>query len=241
MRYEFLVLSLLFLVPGVSFWLTRPDLRPLMLRAAGTSLPFAATEWLFYPEYWTPRFLFGLADLIGFGIEDVLFVVGLGAFSSSSYAVVFRRTPVPQGLPVTRPWLRAAGAFTAALAVTGALLAAGVPILYAAVVAMVSVSTALLLARRDLAVPSLLGALLTALIYLGLCLVFAALVPGVFDRTWRPSLLFPGRLLGVPLDEVLYGLGAGFGATAVPMWAFGWRFMPLRQPPGLSTTPSTSP
>lgn len=227
MVYEFLVLSVLFLVPGSCFWFVRPDLRPLMTRAVGVSLPFATTEWLFYPEYWTPRFLFGLADHIGFGIEDVLFVAGLGAFSSTAYAVAFRRTLASHGAPL-RPWLRAAGAFALAMAVTGALLASGVSILYAAVVAMVSVSTALLLARRDLVVPSLLGALVSAAIYLGLCLIFAALVPGVFERTWRPSLLLPGKLLGVPLDEVLYGLGAGFGATAMPAWAFGWRFVPVR-------------
>jgi hypothetical protein len=221
--YEFLVLSLLFLVPGCGFWLLRPDLRPLMKRAVGVSLPFAATEWLFYPEYWTPRFLFGLADHIGFGIEDVLFVAGLGAFASTAYAVVFRRTLAPLGAPA-KPWRRAAGAFALAMAVTAGLLAAGVSILYAAVVAMVSVSTALLLARRDLVVPSLLGAVTTAAIYLALCLVFAALLPGVFERTWRPSLLLPGRFLGVPLDELLYGLGAGFCGTAVPAWAFGWRF-----------------
>jgi len=225
--YEFLVLSLLTLVPGTLFWLARPDLRPLMKRAAAVSLPFAATEWLFYPAYWTPRFLFGLADLIGFGIEDVLFVVGLGAFTSTAYAVAFRRTLAPLGVPV-RPGRRLVGVFAVAAMVTVAQLSAGVPILYAAVVTMVSVSAALLLERRDLAMPALLGALVSAAIYLGLCLVFGALLPGVFERTWRASVLLPGTLLGVPLDEVLYGLGAGFGATAMPAWAFGLRFVPRR-------------
>ncbi|WP_163998085.1 lycopene cyclase domain-containing protein [Pyxidicoccus caerfyrddinensis] len=228
MPYEFLVLSVLFLVPGSCVWLTRPDLRPLLRRVVVVSLPFAATEWLFYPEYWTPRFLFGLADHIGFGIEDVLFVAGLGAFSSTAYAVAFRRTLAPHGAAV-RAWARAVGAFALAMVVTGALLAVGLSILYAAVAAMVSVSSVLLLMRRDLVVPSLLGALVSAVIYLGLCLVFGMLIPGVFERTWRPSMLLPGRLLGVPLDEVLYGLGAGFSATAVPAWAFGWRFVPLRR------------
>lgn len=227
MPYEFLVLSLLFLVPGTLFWFVRPDLRPLMARTSAVSLPFAATERLFYPEYWTPRFLFGLADYIGFGIEDVLFVVGLGAFTSTAYAVVFRRTLAPIGVPV-RPGRRLVGVLALATAVTGALLAVGVPILYAVVVTMVSVSAALLLERGDLAVPGLLGALVSAAIYLGLCLVFGALLPGVFERTWRASVLLPGTLLGVPLDEVLYGLGAGFGATVLPAWAFGLRFVPRR-------------
>jgi hypothetical protein len=226
MIYEFLVLALLFLVPGVLIWLVRPDLRWLLWRVALVSLPFAATEWLFYPEYWTPRFLFDLADRIGFGIEDVLFVVGLGAFCSSAYAVAFRRTLVSRGASV-RPWRRVMGALVLTLAGVGLWLAVGVPILYASVAAMVLTATVILVGRRELLGPSLLGALLSATLYLGLCLVFELLVPGVFERTWRPSLLLDGRLLGVPLDELLYGFGAGLIATAFPAWAFGLCFVPL--------------
>ncbi|WP_437938051.1 lycopene cyclase domain-containing protein [Sorangium sp. So ce341] len=279
MTHEFLLLSLLFLLPGIAIWVARPDLRSLMKRAAVASLPFAATERLFYPTYWTPKFLFDLADRVGFGVEDLLFIVGLSAFSSTAYAVAFRRALVPcaaPGVPRTRPglaaaartrpglaaartrprlaaaartrpglaaartrpglraaarlraarpWLRAAAGVALALAMAGALLAAGVPVLYAAVAAMIAVTAALVGARRDLLVPGLLGAVLSAALYLGLCLVFAALVPGVFERTWRPSVLLPGRtLLGVPVDEILYGLGAGLAATVFPAWAFELRY-----------------
>ncbi|WP_437834142.1 lycopene cyclase domain-containing protein [Sorangium sp. So ce1153] len=246
MKHEFLLLSLLFLLPAGVIWHVRPDLRALMKRMALASTPFAATERLFYPEYWTPKFLFDLADRIGFGVEDVLFLAGLSAFASTAYAVVFRRAPVPCSPPparpwsrldrpwsrldrpwlrAARPWLRAAAAIASALAAARALLAVGVPVLYAAVAAMMAVAAALLAARGDLLVPTVLGALLSAAVYLGLCLVFAALVPGVFERTWRPSVLLPGRaLLGVPLDEILYGLGAGFAATVFPAWAFEFRY-----------------
>lgn len=67
-RYDFLVLAALCLVPGAVIAAGRPDLRPLMRRMSLASLPFAATEALSYPEYWHPRFLFDLADHIGFGI-----------------------------------------------------------------------------------------------------------------------------------------------------------------------------
>ncbi|WP_437676590.1 lycopene cyclase domain-containing protein [Sorangium sp. So ce131] len=226
MTHDFLVLALLFLLPGAVVWRVRPDLRPLMKRTALASLPFALTERLFYPAYWTPKFLFDLAEHLGFGVEDVLFLVGLSSFSCTAYAVVFRRTPVPcGGAPRGAPWRRAAAAITSALAAAVALLAAGVPVLYAAVAAMLAVSGVLLAARPDLIAPSLLGALLSAAMYLVLCLAFAALVPGVFERTWRPSVLLPGRaLLGVPADEILYGLGAGLSATVFPAWAFGLRY-----------------
>ncbi|MET0402384.1 MAG: lycopene cyclase domain-containing protein [Cystobacter sp.] len=223
MTYEFLLLSVLFLVPGGLIWFARPDLRWLMKRAVLFALPFAATEWLFYPEYWTPRFLFGLADRIGFGLEDVLFVAGLAAFSSTAHAVAFGRKVVPRGGAV-RPLPRALAALGAVLGTAGGLHGAGVPILYASVLAMGLGSGALLWVRRDLWGPGLGGGVVSAAIYLVLCLVFAWLDPGVFERTWRPSFLLPGRLLGVPLDEVLYGAGAGVAATLFPAWAFGFGF-----------------
>lgn len=227
MTHDFLVLSLLFLLPGCLVWLARPDLRPLLKRMALFSIPFAATERLFYPVYWRPKFLLDLADHIGFGVEDVLFVVGLGAFTSTAYAVALRRTPVPGAL---RGWLPGRGvlAIVLALSLVGLLLAARVPILYASVAVMVALAGVILVMRPDMALPSVLGALLSAAIYLGLCVAFAALVPGVFERAWRPSVLLPGKaLLGVPLDEILYGLGAGFAATAFPPWAFRFRYARL--------------
>ncbi len=231
MRYEFLLLSVLFLLPGALIFLTRADLRPVMGRMAFASLPFATTEWLFYPHYWRPAFLFDLADVIGFGIEDVLFVVGLSAFASTMYPVVFRRTPVAQGRPTREPWLRASFAIAVALGTAFILLGVGVPVLYASVVAMLSVAVGMLSMRVDLIVPSLIGALLSTLVYFVLALVFASLVPGVFERTWRPSMLLAGwKLLGVPVDELLYGFGAGFVGTCFPAWAFG--FVYRRRPRG---------
>jgi len=228
MTYEFLVLAVLFLVPGLLIGWGRPDLRWLMKRSVLFALPFAATEWLFYPEYWTPRFLFDLADRIGFGIEDVLFVAGLAAFASTGYAVVFRQTVVPRN-NAGRPVWRVVGALVLVLGMAGLLRGVGVPILYASVVAMVAGAGGLLGVRPDLRRPGLLGGLVSMAIYLVLCLVFARLVPGVFERTWRPSLLLPGRFLGVPLDELLYGFGTGVAATAFPAWAFGFGFAPWRR------------
>lgn len=235
MTYEFLVLSCLFLVPGLVIGLVREDLRWLMKRAMVLSLPFAATEWLFYPAYWTPRFLFNLADHLGFGLEDVLFVAGLGAFCSTAYAVVFRRAVVP-GSETARPWVRALGAIGLMLGGAGLLVVGGVPILYASVGAMVVGTGAVLWVRPDLRLPSLGGALASMLIYLVLSLVFEGLVPGVYARTWRPSLLLHGHVLGVPLDELLYGWGAGLAATAFPAWALGLRFVPY---PGRRGTRAT--
>ena len=85
LKYDFLILSLLFLVPGAVIYALRQDLRPVIRVMMLCSIPFAFTEFLFYPDYWEPVFLFDLAARIGFGIEDVVFVCGLGAFTSTGF------------------------------------------------------------------------------------------------------------------------------------------------------------
>lgn len=225
--YDFLVLALLFLVPGAGVAWARPDLRPLMARMAVASLPFAVTERLFYPAYWRPRFVFDLADVLGFGIEDVMFVVGLSAFCSTAYAVVARRTLDLRGVASARGVGRAARMIGFAILFTLALVAARVPILYASVLAMGAASAAMLVSRRDLVAPACIGALTSGLVYLALCLVFAAIIPGVFETAWRRSVLLPGVfVLGVPADELLYGTASGFVATVFPAWVTERAFTP---------------
>ena len=92
MEYNFLILTLIFWIPGILIYALRFDLRRIIHLMAAFSLPFALTEWLFYPEYWEPTFIFDLIHVFGFGIEDILFVTGLAAFTSTVYAFFSGKT-----------------------------------------------------------------------------------------------------------------------------------------------------
>ena len=52
MEYNFLILTFIFWIPGILIYVLRFDLRRIIHLMAAFSLPFALTEWLFYPEYW---------------------------------------------------------------------------------------------------------------------------------------------------------------------------------------------
>lgn len=214
MEYNFLVLSLLFLVPGGIIFVVRPDLRRVIGLMALCSIPFAFTERLFYPSYWEPRFLFDLADRIGFGIEDVLFVVGLASFTSTAYAFFTgaRYRPVEQS---SRPSLarRAGVVLGATLLLTGALAMARVPMIYGSLGIMLGVSGVLCVLRRDLILPALVGGLLSMMVYALLCLALARLLPRVFELTWHTERFLGRFVLGIPLEELMYGFGAGVAAT----------------------------
>ena len=230
-RYDFLLLALLFCLPPLLIAAVRPDLRPLMRRAALLALPFALTERFFYPEYWSPTFLFDLIQTLGFGLEDLLFVAAFGAFAATAYPALAGRQIVAAGPP--RP--RLAAALIAGSIATALLLhAAGISMYTATIVAEFAVLLALLARNRELALPAALGGLFVTAIYWLICLLYAALLPGIFDRVWHTEALFDRAFAGIPLEELLYAFASGALATAALPAVTGQRYLrePRHESPG---------
>lgn len=224
--YTFLTLALLFAVPGVLVTILRPDLRAVIVRVVPYSLPFAFTEFLFYPSYWEPVFLFDLGRRIGFGIEDFLFVAGLASFCTTVYAVSCNRGYAQHTSASARACAeRILLLFAAAAAVLGALLAAGMAVIYAACLAMLASGAAACVLRRDLFGPALIGGILAAAVYFAVCIVAGLVMPGIFETVWHTEKFLGAFVLGVPVEELIYGAAAGFAATAFYPCVFGLRFV----------------
>jgi hypothetical protein len=226
--HSFLVLSLLFLIPGAVVFALRRDLRRVIAVVAPCSIPFAFTERLFYPSYWEPDFLFDLARRIGFGVEDVIFVVGLGAFTSTVYPFFTgaRLRALEPGVRSGAGALarRIAPILAVTFALTAVLALARVPMIYGAPAIMLAAGGVIGLLRRDLLVPSLVGGLLAMLVYTALCLAFAALIPGIFALAWHTDRFLDRYLLGIPVEELLYGFASGVAATAFYPYVARQRF-----------------
>lgn len=226
MTYNFLVLSVLCCIPGLVFFVLRKDLRPVIVFMALVSIPFGFTESLFYPEYWEPVFLWDLADKIGFGLEDILFVSGLGALTSTIYAVVFRKKFSSVVFTNHKSSLFYAGIV---LCVTGVLVFAAVllhiPMIYGSVVIMLLMSAALLAFRRDLILPSLAGGVLTCAVYTFICIIFSVLFKDVFFLVWHGEKFSNIFIAGVLLEEYLYSFAAGVAGTMFYPFVTGRRFI----------------
>ncbi len=215
MDYPFLVLSLLLLVPGTVVFLARPDLRHAMGIMALCSIPFAFTERLFYPSYWEPRFLFDLVNRVGFGVEDLLFVTGLAGFTTTAYPFVFHRryAPLPGGSK-RASLCRVAVLIGAALLLTALAELGGIPTIYTAVVVMGGITSVMVLWRRDLTIPVMLGGSLSLGAYGILCLLLDIIIPDVFVLNWHTDKFLNRFVLGIPVEELLYSGMAGSAATA---------------------------
>ncbi|MCP4752247.1 MAG: hypothetical protein GY866_15225 [Proteobacteria bacterium] len=225
MTYNFLFLSVLFLIPGAAVYAVRRDLRRVVHFMAVCAVPFALTERFFYPEYWEPKFLFDLIDVLGFGIEDILFVVGLSSFTSTVYAFVFRaryehgkkteiRAAARRGLTV--------------LSITFLLVAlaaiAEIPMIYGAFFIMAIVGLFVCVRRKDLFLPGLWGGVLSLVVYTLLCLAYLILFPGIFELTWHTERFLDIFVWKIPLEELMYGFAAGFVATVFYPYVFRIRF-----------------
>ena len=102
---------------------------------------------------------------------------------------------------------------------------AKIPMIYGSFFIMIGVTSVAFFWRRDLVVPALIGGGLSAGVYTALCLVFAWLVPQVFEMAWHTEKFLGIFILGVPLEEILYGFACGFAATAFYPFVFGRRFV----------------
>jgi hypothetical protein len=214
--YEFLTLSLLFTLPALAGWWWRPDLRGRMRAGALLALPFALTERFFYPTYWSPRFLWDLVDRVGFGLEDLIFVAALGAFSACGPCLLTGERLEAMG-PPRAPWVSAASVAGLLLLALG-LRAAGWSMFFATLLSEGAFLGAIVLVRPDLGRVGLLGALWVTAVYGGLCLLYQALLPGVFARVWHTQGLFERHVGGVPVEELAYAAASGGLASVVLPW-----------------------
>ena len=212
--YDFLVLDMLLWLPWLLIYVLRPDLRQVLYVMGILSIPFAFTEFLFYPAYWQPHFLWNLADHIGFGIEDVLFVIPLGGVSSAAYATIFGKEyrhvpPVSVKLMVLK--IVRVGLLCGGL--VGLVALTGIPMIFGAISIMIIFFGGISWFRKDLFWPGILGGCACTGVYFGVLALYQQIYPGIFTTVWNTINFMNIFFLGIPIEEVLYGFACGLIAT----------------------------
>ena len=210
----FLVLVCFVWLLALTVILVRCDMRRHLGRIGVLALPFAFTESMFCPAYWNPPFLLDLQCVIGFGIEDLFFVSGLGVAALGLPALVLNLSLKERGASVDGQMF--SGRFLMGLAVGAVLCLVFVIAVrtgWASIIAVLGLMTVSCLAvfcvRRDLIEVALRCFVLGVVGYGGICVALEVAVPGVFARYWQMEKLSGILVAGVPMEELLYG-GASF-------------------------------
>jgi hypothetical protein len=234
LSYNFLILSIILLIPVCIIFLKRSDLRIVMIRMGLIGLPFAFTENFFYPEYWEPKSVGNLIERWGFGLEDFLFVSGLACLTATIYPAIFKKK--------LEPMKRSAVAFSSSESPARILSAIGlffsivfilvlifvfsnIPMIYGSFVIMIGMGIVMVWFRTDLLFPGLLGGISTTVAYTLICFFLLTIYPGIFQFTWHTEKFMNIYFFRVPLEEILYGFSAGFSGTIFYPSLFRLRFV----------------
>lgn len=209
--YVYLFWSCVFLATWAALFALLPGHRAAMLAASLFTAPFGLLEPMFVPEYWSPPSLFDLNQRTGFDLESVIFSFAVGGVAAVLYNALTRRRTRPLGEAERRrlarpfPYLMLAFPF--------ALFFALAPLpwnpIYAGITAMAVGAVVNVLYRPDLLAKTAASGVLF-LGYYGLFLAgLMAVAPGYVERVWNLDALSGVLILGMPLEELLFGLTFG--------------------------------
>jgi hypothetical protein len=217
---EWLALNVLFLALWAVFYVSKPRLRRRMLLISLVSAPFGLTEALFIPEYWSPPSLFNLAVSTGFDIESILYCFSTGGIIAAVASIMGGRHDRESLHRASKaPLIQTLIQFAVPLAVLVALYAAGVPMIYSAIISLLAGATTMLAWDRGVFQKTAAGSIVFTILYVLIYnVVFVQLYPGSVREIWNIQALFGVLVVGIPVEELLFALS----------YAAMWSSMPER-------------
>jgi hypothetical protein len=189
-----------------------------MLRVSLYTGLLGLTEPLFVPRYWDPLTLFDLAHRTGFDLESLLFSFSIGGIVFAAYELLFHVGPVEsiaterdKGLhrqhTLALLW---APVLFGILTVTTRLN----PI-YVSAIALVAGFFATLYCRRDLWAKMIVSGGLFFVIYFFVFALFNVVFPGYVVAVWNLKAISGIRVIGVPLEELMFAFTFGLYWSSV--------------------------
>lgn len=215
--YIWLTWSGVFLLAFLIVYLRFPGRRSTMLLAGVLTALFGLTEPLFVPEYRNPLSLFDLAQRTGFDIESLIFNFAIGGIAVTMYNELTRRGPHP--VPAEARSLRRLRMHMFSLLAPYFALVLLSPFrwnpIYSVTLALLVGAATAILSRPDLVGKMLAGGLLFLGYYALFMLALVITAPGYIERVWNLPALSGILVLGIPLEELLFGFAFGLFWSSV--------------------------
>lgn len=225
-HFAYLVGALLFDAAWAVCYLIGKKYRPQMMWGTAVTVPLALTSFLFVPQYWTPPSLFDLDARFRVGIEDFLWAGAVGGIASVVGEIFLK-----ERFAARRKQLRKKHYFPfVVMVVVFLILRAWHPQknIYNTAVSFAVCALIVALLRRDLILTMIVGALIFTILYFGLFLYFLALYRNFVDLYYNLSNLSGVRLLGVPIEELMFAASGGAVWSVAYEYLQGYRFAPGR-------------
>ena len=216
-HYVWLIWSSTFLLPWIALYLANARLRTVMWRTSLATALFGLTEPIFVPEYWNPPSLFELAQRTGFDLESLTFSFAIGGIGAALYAPIARQHLVPVSAerrvgPLHRFHL--AALLAAPVVFVPLYLLPWNPI-FPVITSLVIGAIASVVCRPALRRKTLIGGTLFLSLYTVFMLGLVWFTPGYIEQVWNLPALSGTLIVGIPLEELLFGLAFGLYWTGV--------------------------
>jgi len=205
MMYGYLIGALIATLFWLIIFFTRQDLRKQMVITGLLFLPFFLFDKMLIPSYWQPRVLFDLYDKLGFSLESILFIFTASGVFAVLYKFAMRKTEnIPTKISVSkRTILFLVYIYSTFLILTSLGLGAHILSMLIPFVAIIIFIT---IQRPDLLKLIIMSGILGFGLYFTSLLIFSHFLPNFFTNTYNLGNLWGIFILGIPLEEVLWGL-----------------------------------
>lgn len=214
-RYSYLIFGLILLAPWIAAHVARPDLRRELWVSSFAAAPLGPFfEYWYHRDYWKPEVL----GPWSVGIEDLLFGFCVGGLGAVAYEVLFNRTRVPRHGQRNPVFFFIAFLFGTLAHVF--VVPMGVNSIYVSTAVFFLVTLWMLFARADLLPVAVVSGAVLALIMIASYQIVLMFHETLFTEFWRLENLSGRFVLGVPLEEPLWGFG--WGAFIGSAWKFGY-------------------
>jgi lycopene cyclase-like protein len=223
-HFAYLVGALLFDAAWLACYLIGKRYRPQIIWGTVVTAPLALTSFLFVPQYWTPPSLFNFDARFRVGIEDFLWAGAVGGIASVVGEIVLK-----EKLAARRKEHRKKHyAPFIVMLVVFLILHFFYPAknIYSTAIAFVVCAIVVAFLRSDLIPTMFVGASVFTILYFLLFVYFLALYPGFIDRYYNLSNISGIRLLGVPIEELMFAASGGAVWSVAYEYFQGYRFAP---------------
>lgn len=223
-HFAYLVGALLFDAAWVACYVIGKKYRPQIIWGTVVTAPLALTSFLFVPQYWTPPSLFDLDARIRVGIEDFLWAGAVGGIASVVGEIVLKeRLAARRKQPRKKhyaPFVVMLGVFLILWFIQPNKN------IYSTAIAFAVCAVVVAFLRSDLIPTMLVGAAVFTILYFLLFVYFLTLYPGFIDRYYNLPNISGIRVLGVPIEELMFAASGGAVWSVAYEYFQGYRFAP---------------
>ena len=185
--------------------------REMFIVSFWTSL-LGITEPIFVPEYWNPPSLFNLAQRTGFDIESIIFAFSVGGLAAVIYETIFKVGHSPVSFKERLKSIHKLHYFFLSLSPATFLLLwlfTNINPIYSMSAALLVGSLGAMVCRKDLKKKILVGGLMFLTLYFIFFFFFNLIFTDYIDQVWNFKEISGIRVLGVPIEELLFALTLG--------------------------------